>query len=818
MPIDKIQWDLVKLPSADNQALTEPVKSENAAYINISAESTSVNNIDQKNTLTSVAQSAFQSTLQSVVSSQPKITVQVKQWNKVWWTGLIIWCLSFFILFIWIVFAALFFAANNPQTLQSIGMTVDTVKTLLTIFAGLFFWILILWMLWLTTYNWYKSATIKEWSRAKNIFWLVVSFFFMLVFVWLAILSFTKIKDIQNTISWSTNVVTPYMEVKSIPGSNDPLNGKRSIFVPNTKIIWPVNIYYQVNNDVFTKLKESQVGQNATLNYIKLDCGNGQTLDNRNSPFDKNNLRIDPCFYTNKWDYNISLEYNYTALNWTTNSVTIAVGTLPVASDINLMWNSTKYTFNDKKSEIIVWASPIKVNVNAQKIFTDLGLTDVNITWDMDGNGSIDKTNRADFTQYYLNPKLYSIYYNIPWFDYTFVLKLRVNAWDVPPCAITNEILSDTDYRFMLNIDDNQTDISSYKFDIIDVSNDDIVKSVNSDKKLVEYSFEPWKSYKVRWFFTTAENKVWFCESPSLSIGNQWYKIFTSFFTKLPTEKDYQKIEMSWQNSANNSTIEISDLPTMLQFKIEKTIPQVSNPNYEVYLGKKLVNPSDQWVYTIRIEDAKSQKLQIKWLDDQQKEFYKNFDIIVKKKNVIANIKVDKAVWFDPLVVKLDASISKLNDPDDEIIYFTRDFGDGKSLNNISQWKITHQYEFDTTRESGEYYPKVTIKTKKWYTDIYTMVNPIVVKRQLRTAKIHINSNPGQLAKVWDVVNMSIETDGDIKSISRWFGNDKNMSCTDRSCIETNVTYDQPGYYDIVATIDYNDSPSNTQTVKIKIE
>ena len=37
------------------------------------------------------------------------------------------------------------------------------------------------------------------------------------------------------------------------------------------------------------------------------------------------------------------------------------------------------------------------------------------------------------------------------------------------------------------------------------------------------------------------------------------------------------------------------------------------------------------------------------------------------------------------MIVKLDASISKLNDPDDEIIYFTRDFGDGKTLNNISQ-------------------------------------------------------------------------------------------------------------------------------------
>ena len=322
---DATLGDMVHLESWVSQNVsqvesTNTNKSENIANLDNIAQ-----NIDKQNILTSQPQVQ--------VSSQPKITVQVKQWNKIWWTGLVIWCLAFFVIFIWIIFAALFFAANNPQTLQSIGMTVDTVKTLLTIFSWLFFWILILWMLWLTAYNWYKAATIKEWSKAKNIFWLVVSFFFMLIFVWLAVLSFTKIKDIQNTIAWSTNIITPYMEVKPTPGSTDPLNGKRSIFMPNTKIIWPVNIYYQVNNDVFTKLKESQVGQNATLNYIKLDCGNWQVLDNRTSPFDKNNIWSESCFYTTKWNYNISLEYNYTALNGTTNSITTSVWTLPVASD-----------------------------------------------------------------------------------------------------------------------------------------------------------------------------------------------------------------------------------------------------------------------------------------------------------------------------------------------------------------------------------------------------------------------------------------------------------------------------------------------------
>jgi hypothetical protein len=53
----------------------------------------------------------------------------------------------------------------------------------------------------------------------------------------LAVFSFTKIKDIQISDNSSTNLITPYMEVKPTPGSTDPFNGKRSVLLPNTKII-----------------------------------------------------------------------------------------------------------------------------------------------------------------------------------------------------------------------------------------------------------------------------------------------------------------------------------------------------------------------------------------------------------------------------------------------------------------------------------------------------------------------------------------------------------------------------------------------------
>jgi len=48
----------------------------------------------------------------------------------------------------------------------------------------------------------------------------------------------------------------------------------------------------------------------------------------------------------------------------------------------------------------------------------------------------------------------------------------------------------------------------------------------------------------------------------------------------------------------------------------------------------------------------------------------------------------------------LDASTTTLNDPGDEIVYFTWDFGDGEIKKNISQAVIQHVYNYDQTKEN----------------------------------------------------------------------------------------------------------------------
>ncbi|USN54346.1 MAG: PKD domain-containing protein [Candidatus Peribacteria bacterium] len=80
---------------------------------------------------------------------------------------------------------------------------------------------------------------------------------------------------------------------------------------------------------------------------------------------------------------------------------------------------------------------------------------------------------------------------------------------------------------------------------------------------------------------------------------------------------------------------------------------------------------------------------------------------------MVAALKVDPVVGEDPLTVTLDASISSLYDEEDEIVYFNWDFDDGQTMQNVSQGKVDHIYRYDVAKERGDFYPTVTVKTRK---------------------------------------------------------------------------------------------------------
>ena len=70
----------------------------------------------------------------------------------------------------------------------------------------------------------------------------------------------------------------------------------------------------------------------------------------------------------------------------------------------------------------------------------------------------------------------------------------------------------------------------------------------------------------------------------------------------------------------------------------------------------------------------------------QGDESEQRYVINVERASVRADIQVEPGlVGDDPFEVTLDASISPLYNEEDEIVFFTWDFGDGETRENISQ-------------------------------------------------------------------------------------------------------------------------------------
>jgi hypothetical protein len=77
------------------------------------------------------------------------------------------------------------------------------------------------------------------------------------------------------------------------------------------------------------------------------------------------------------------------------------------------------------------------VQFNSQQLFTDLELPENKVSWDLDGNGSVDQKDKVNFTNLYQDPQLYYIYYNLPGLstDY-YGFALRVQQDDRAGCTV----------------------------------------------------------------------------------------------------------------------------------------------------------------------------------------------------------------------------------------------------------------------------------------------------------------------------------------------------------------------------------------------
>ena len=266
--------------------------------------------------------------------------------------------------------------------------------------------------------------------------------------------------------------------------------------------------------------------------------------------------------------------------------------------------------------------------------------------------------------------------------------------------------------------------------------------------------------------------------------------------------------------------IHLSEIPTKLKLKLLKIEPKTFNTKVNVYLDEKPVIFTTEGEYLFDIQDTKEHKIKIQIQDKVRGLDYEELlttniglDDIIGKLQILW-----ESIGFEPFEVSLDASSSRLNDPNDQITYFSWNFWDGQQQQKVSNGVIKHKYRFDYKNNNGTFTPQVTIYTQKGRSITVTSNTSVVVKKQLIKLDISSPSHPTQEAKIWDVVNFSLDFNWLPKKISWDFWDGQlPLECEGRTCTDMTKSWSDKWSYIIKVKMDFEDQQSVEQTMEFRI-
>ncbi len=623
----------------------------------------------------------------------------------------------------------------------------------------------------------------------------------------------TKIKNfsVENVLD-SDKLIMPYIQLK------DKTTYIRSD--ANLKLIAPATMFYTLNNTYFNAQIVPALGQ-VNFTEVYLDCGNGQKLklNFTTSQFDGS------CIYFKKWEYPLNLETSY--INIPTSEKlqkTFSGWTILFDSEITVNPTNGDLIFNDAKTEMLVGKAPSKVQFDASAVFKDLWLNDYKIIWDFDGDGTQDKQNTSTTTFVYNEAKLYNVYVRFPLLNnYIYSFPLRVEQSDVPVCQIQASKTDAKNYTITANFLDKSVNISNYQFSILDRNNKNkVIDTIKNTNGTFSYQFLAAGTYAIQNDFITEDDKQGQCESDDIQVGASEFQINYDTYFKSSSTPQFQKIGDGGAVTSKSWGLVLTEIPTVIKFQITQISPNISTATKRVLLDGKQIISSDPNSFELTIEDNKDHEATL-IVEDKASGAKKEISIpiSVNRENIVGKIIVTPdTVGTDPFTVKFDASTTIVNDPSDEVVSFTWDFGDGTGSikKDFSEAIISHTYRYDVKNNNGKYHPIITIKTKKGREVTVSPDNDIIVKRANQTLIISIDSHPAQVASVGDSVSYSIEFNGLPSGIRRDFGDGKTLTCkTRQECWATKHIYTTPGTYTVRAAIDYTDQPTIDGTIAIKI-
>lgn len=739
----------------------------------------------------------------------------VKKGSKISPKFFFIGCGGFFVLFLLLVYAWLYYAIQSSAFLQSIGLEIDDVKSVLSIFAILFFGIIFFVWFYVLVLNVYRLVTVKT-KKIKYVLWLTAGLFIIITTIVTGTLSISKIRSLGSKSKVITNMlVLPYVETKD-----------KSVWVnEGIPVIAPLKMRYQLNKDQVDRNILPSLWTNAQLVSFEVECGNQQKLQANQQIYlgQTNNFFPEYCLYLTKGSYPIALNVVYIDRSTgESKTKSFSVGNLTIGAEIKLEPVDDTARLNDKLNEYIIGTSPVSVKFRGQLLFTDLWLQDDHIEWDFDADGQPDIVDNTAFEYPFGYSRLYPIFYRLPgvpnYANTWFTFDLRVLESELALCTLDIESVdNERRYRRTAQFDE-PINVASYQYTIVDLNQDTVIEKFKESKPSFTYTFKQGGRYEIQTSYFTPEGQKWSCISAPLTVwfnGNQ-----VSFDMRWTQDEQVPFVKVGTWTPVSidivNSRIAVNILPAILEIAVTGVQPDPTSKVQLRYDGRQIFEDRPQ-VFEVPVGTLGNKELKFVITTAQGNVSEQPYEVIVSRKPVRALIEAFPMVGEDPLEVTLDASISPLYDEKDEIVYFTRDFGDGETRTNLPQGKITHTYRYDVENDSWAFFPSVTVKTKLWFTDTYRLPTAISVKKRQQSAVVYVDSHPTQQARVGEVVTFRVETDGQVEHIDWNFGNEKVLGCDDRSCSSAPIRYDAPGEYTITAEIQYaNDVPVRART-KVRV-
>lgn len=716
---------------------------------------------------------------------------------------LMLWCGFFAVLLLWGLFFIFYYLVQNPSQLVSVWIDASTAKNLLQVFASVFFGIIMVAGFILLVVNIYRLFSVKNKSKLWYIGGSFLGFIILLGALFLGSRILNTINNISiDEIMNNTNIVRPYMELK---------NGSQYILsMTNPIMIAPIKINFWLNSKLFNSSVVPVIWGNATVTSVSLLCGNWQELA-YNSQTD---FFVWSCFYRKKWEYPIQLSVGY--LDGSSGEQKIQIvdvrNNFPIISEVKILKDWVDVDSND--NEILAWVVPSRLTFDASDVFVDLQLSDYDISWDLDWDGNFDREWETSVSNEYLIANVYNLTFRIPWMnDFLYTFPLRTEQSDVPVWKIEYRETTNNNYYFNISFVEQNKSIDNYLFEIVNDDFDSVVATIKKDTPNFDYEFNQAWSYYVKATFVTEDGKQWIIESDVLNISES------------DLDLDYQ-VKVMWPNSSQyqntviqSGTILIDTIPSNVRVYVSQqdldeknlSLSAIYNSNNIIYNWEYVefrVNSTDGWNLKINVENEitnETNSLDL-WVQ-------------VSLDNVVWRVIVSPdTVGNSPFSVTFDASTTELNNADDEIVYFNWDFGDGESINNVSESIVEHVYYYDFENENGEFKPTVSIKTRKGIEKVISDDILILVKQPIETLDIYVSSHPTQVAGIGETVQMGVEVNWMPTKVTWDFGDDQTLECAGRECVETEHMYVEPGSYTVLVTIEFEHRTALKNNIRLIVE